>query len=138
MEWSWSTEAEQGPRAIGWFPGRSVDTSRWRNLFAGTLLMHEAAESFLREFGGLADTVARTPFDLDPCRTQGEDDRFGEWGKRIGPPLFPLGELDHGCFFLGIDEHSEIYLVETWVASCGRMPDAVGNLISSARPSRIA
>jgi hypothetical protein len=52
--------------------------------------------------------------------------------------LFPLGELDHGRFFLDIDEHSEIYLVETLVASYGRMPDAMENLISSARPSRIA
>jgi hypothetical protein len=107
--------------------------------------LHQAAESFLREFGGLAVnsggpgiTVARTPFDLDPCLANGEDDRFEKWGNDIRRSLFPLGELDHGRFFLGIDEHGEIYLIETWAASYGRMPDAMENLILGARPVSIA
>jgi hypothetical protein len=52
--------------------------------------------------------------------------------------LLPIGELDHGRFFLGIDEHAEVYLVETWVASFGRMPLALENLLSGVMPGRVA
>lgn len=51
-----------------------------------------------------------------------------------GPRLFPLSELDHGQFFPGIDEGSEICLVETWVASFGPMPHALANLILGVMP----
>lgn len=43
-----------------------------------------------------------------------------------------------GRYFLGIDEQSEIYLIETWVASFGRMPQAMDNLISGVRPTVIS
>jgi hypothetical protein len=46
----------------------------------------------------------------------------------------PIGVLNGGRFFLGIDEEGEIFLVETWVASFGRMPAALDNLISGVRP----
>ncbi|MCZ1019630.1 hypothetical protein [Streptomyces noursei] len=39
--------------------------------------------------------------------------------------------------FLGIDEGSEIYLVESWVASFGPMPHALENLILGVIPRRI-
>ncbi|GAB2459652.1 hypothetical protein GCM10027162_64180 [Streptomyces incanus] len=106
--------------------------------------MHDPAESFLQEFGGLTVNVsgpgitcARTPFELDPELACGEDDRFLEWGESIGRRLFPLGELDHGRFFLAIDEVNEIYLVETWVASFGPMPQALENLVLGVTPRRI-
>jgi hypothetical protein len=106
------------------------------------LSMHDAADAFLREFGGLAVNIsgpginrARESFELDPELTwDGEEGRFLEWGESIGRRLFPLGELDHGRFFLAIDEISEIYLVETWVASFGRMPQALENLILGVAP----
>ncbi|MGW2934055.1 SUKH-3 domain-containing protein [Streptomyces sp. NPDC001156] len=106
------------------------------------LSMHDAAEAFLREFGGLAVNVsgpgisrARQPFELDPELTWGsEEGRFLEWGESIGRQLFPVGEHDHGRFFLAIDEVSEIYLVETWVASFGPMPQALENLILGVAP----
>jgi hypothetical protein len=108
------TEGRHGPLAI------HVRSSQPR--------LHDAAEAFLQEFGGLTVNVsgpgiscARTPFELDPELAWGEDDRFTEWGEAIGRHLCPLGELDHGRFFLGIDEVGVIYLVETWVASFGAM-----------------
>lgn len=79
--------------------------------------------------GGPGITRAREPFALDPEPAWGEDDRFSEWSESIGRCLYPLGALDRGRFFLGIDEVSEIYLVETWVASFGTMPQALENLI---------
>jgi len=55
-------------------------------------------------------------------------------GDGLGHSIFPIGVLDGGRFFLGIDEEDEIFLVETWVASFGRMPAALENLISRVRP----
>ncbi|MFD4955150.1 SUKH-3 domain-containing protein [Streptomyces sp. NPDC058451] len=81
--------------------------------------------------------VAREPFELDPELAWGEDDRFSEWSDSIGRRLVPLGELDHGRYFLGIDENSEIYLVASWIAGFGPMPQALENLILGVKPRRI-
>ncbi|MET8783940.1 SUKH-3 domain-containing protein [Streptomyces sp. NPDC004589] len=142
---SWSPETGEVLEASGWTPGRKVSTDHWRSMFeAAGLAMHDAAEVFLQEFGGLTVNVsgpgiscARTPFELDPELAWGEDDRFAEWGESIGHRLFPLGELDHGRFFLAIDEVGVIYLVETWVASFGPMPQAMENLVLGVAPRRI-
>jgi len=107
--------------------------------------MHEAAERFLTEFGclfvnikGPGVTCARTPFELDPQLAEGEEDRFEDLGEDIGHSLFPLGELDHGRFFLGIDETGEIYLLGDRDATFGRMPGAMENLILGVRPEDVA
>ncbi|MFJ5050523.1 SUKH-3 domain-containing protein [Streptomyces sp. NPDC088719] len=141
----WSPEVRKVLKASGWRPGRRKDVGRWRLMFERSgLAMHDAAESFLREFGGLTVrisgpgiTCAREPFELDPRLALGEEDRFLEWGEEMGRHLFPIGELDHGRFFLGIDEATEIYLVETWVASFGPMPEALENLILGMAPRPI-
>ncbi|WP_327360112.1 MULTISPECIES: SUKH-3 domain-containing protein [unclassified Streptomyces] len=59
------------------------------------------------------------------------------WPVGVVVGLYPLGELDHGRFFLGIDEVGVIYLVETWVASFGPMPHAMENLVLGVVPRRI-
>ncbi|MFE2581540.1 SUKH-3 domain-containing protein [Streptomyces sp. NPDC059378] len=141
----WSQEVLEVLEASGWTAGRRVDTAGWRSRFEAVgIVMHDAAEKFLQEFGGLIVNIggpgincAREPFELDPELAWGEDDRFSEWSDSLGRRLFPLGELDHGRFFLGIDEDSEIYLVETWVASFGSMPHALENLILGVMPRRI-
>ncbi|MFC3410235.1 SUKH-3 domain-containing protein [Streptomyces lusitanus] len=63
--------------------------------------MHDAAEAFLQEFGGLTVNVsgpgiscAHTPFELNPEPAWGEDGRFMEWGETIGRRLYPLREMD--------------------------------------------
>lgn len=142
---SWSPEVDEVLEASGWTRDRQADTGRWRSMFETVgLAMHDAAEAFLQEFGGLTVNVsgpgiscARTPFELDPELTWGEHDRFLERGESVGRRLFPLGELDHGRFFLAIDEVHEIYLVETWVASFGPMPQALENLVLGVAPRRI-
>ena len=89
-------------------------------------------------FGWIREHSPRTrAIELDPELAWGEDDRFSEWSDALGRELFPLGVLDRGRFFLGIDERSEIYLVEGWVASFGAMPHAFENLILGVRPRRI-
>jgi hypothetical protein len=138
-----SAESQSVLRDAGWEPGRRVDISDWVRPFerAG-IEAHEAARMFLSEFGGIAVSIsgpgvnkAREPFELDPLLCYGEDDRFIDWSRQIERALFPIGVLDSGRFFLGIDEYSEIYLVETWIASFGRMPDALDNLIRGVRPA---
>ncbi|MDI9889007.1 SUKH-3 domain-containing protein [Streptomyces sp. HNM0645] len=142
---SWLPEVREVLEASRWFPECVVDTSIWRSASerAG-LAWHDAAEGFLKEFGGLTVNIsgpgiscARTPFELDPELARGEEDRFTEWGETIGRSLVPLGELDHGRFFLAIDESGEIYLVETWVASFGPMPQALENLVLDVAPLTI-
>ncbi|MEU8819266.1 SUKH-3 domain-containing protein [Actinoplanes sp. NPDC048796] len=109
-------------RRAGWFPGRRVDTTPWRDAVDG-ITMHPAARAFLAEFGGLAvdvhgfgRTAAKEPFEVDPALCAGEEDRFREWSEILGRSLYPLGELDHGRFFLGIDDRGSLYLVVDWLA----------------------
>jgi hypothetical protein len=139
---AFSRPSEDELRAAGWHPGRQVDPVP---LFGGLditgLFVHPAALEFMAEYGGLALTpdgpgvsLARQHFTLDPALCAGEEGRFIEWGQQLGRALVPVGDLDHGRFFLGIDEHSEVYLVETWVASFGPMPRALENLLSGVRP----
>jgi hypothetical protein len=131
--------------ASGWTPGRRVDTTAWRSRFESVgLVMHAAAETFLQEFGGLVVDIsgpgiscAREPFEIDPELAWAEEDLFAHWSDFLGRRLYPLGELDRGRFFLGIDEKSEIYLVATWIAGFGPMPHALENLVRGVKPRRI-
>lgn len=58
----------------GWTVGRPVDTTDWRSMFEAVgIVMHDAAEAFLQEFGGLTVSIggpgasrAREPFKLNP------------------------------------------------------------------------
>ncbi|MFE0732711.1 hypothetical protein ACFW2X_31630 [Streptomyces antibioticus] len=78
--------------------------------------------------------------DLFPLRPRQADRRGGplrrlERGDRSRP--LPIGGLDHGRFFLGIDENSEICLVETWPAAFGPAQDAPEKLILGIAPQHI-
>ncbi|MEV7239490.1 SUKH-3 domain-containing protein [Streptomyces sp. NPDC051020] len=67
----------------------------------------------------------------------GEEDRFADWSSTVGRDIFPIGELDEGRFFLGIDETGEIYLIETWVATFGPVREALEKLVLGVSPRRI-
>lgn len=142
---AFSREVEEELRAAGWEPERSVNAAEWLSTYElRGIVVHEAAKKFLAEFGGLKFLLsgpgvssAREPFELDPMLCLGEEDRFSEWGADIGHSLFPIGELAEGRYFLGIDEEEAIYLVETWIASFGKMPEAMENLILGLQPVTI-
>ncbi|MFI2490263.1 SUKH-3 domain-containing protein [Promicromonospora kroppenstedtii] len=127
----------------GWFPGRAVDVDRWAGLLQDEgIELHAAAVAFLREFGGLVVdesgpgiSRAREPFILDPAACDGEGDRFLEWSEELGRRIVPVGELDQGRFLLGLDETSELYLVETFVATFGRMPAGLERLVRGVMPA---
>jgi len=140
-----SAEVEHALRAAGWTPGRATGVDGWIGLFeADGLTAHEAALAFLREFGGLSFELAgpgvnraKAPFTLDPAQCVGEGDRFAEFGEEIDRALFPIGVLDRGALFLGIDQNAEIYAVETWIGSFGTMPEALENLVLGVAPTEL-
>ncbi|MFD9704138.1 SUKH-3 domain-containing protein [Lentzea sp. NPDC059081] len=138
-----SPEVRESLLKAGWTPGRRVDTVRWTSGFtAAGLPPHAAAVEFLAEFGGLSfspvdDWSLGSRFEFDPLLCIGEEDRFHEWSADLGSRLFPLGEFDGGRYFLGIDEERTVYLVETWLASFGRGPQAVENLIRRVPPENV-
>lgn len=139
-------ETERALRVSGWRPGRRVDTSSWRErLEGGGFRWNAAADRFLVEFGGLAVdisgpgiTSAREPFELDPLLVEGEDDRFADWAEVVGESIAPVGELDAGRYFLGVSESGDLYLVADWLASFGRIPEALESLILGKSPMPIA
>lgn len=141
-------ETERTLRSVGWFPGRRVDTDLWRVSFARTgLTMHQAAQAFLAEFGGLQAgnqgggiTRAREAFDLDPMNLwSSEEDRFAAWNDARRTTIFPIGELAHGVTLLGIDEHAELFTVEPFrLATFGRLPAGLDGLVLGAVPERVA
>ncbi|MFJ3407275.1 SUKH-3 domain-containing protein [Promicromonospora sp. NPDC090134] len=126
----------------GWFPGRSVSIDSWVALLSAEgIEVHRAAAEFLAEFGGLVAehegpgiSRARESFDFDPEACVGEGDRFIEWSQDLGREIVPVGSLDDGRFFLGLDENSELYSVEAFVASFGRMPSGMINLVRGVMP----
>ena len=132
-------------RDAGWRPGRRAYVESWIEQFEQRgCPATDAAVGFLVEFGGLDVLIsgkginrAREPFDLDPVLCAGEEDRFIEWGQAIGRSLFPIGVLGSYRKCLGIDEFSEIYLIEMQVASFGRMPDAMEALVLGRMPLRL-
>lgn len=80
----------------------------------------------------------RERFEVDPTLCLGEEGRFLEWGNVIGRRIAPLGELGTYRLFLGMDEQSGVCLVITWVASYGRMPQAIENLVLGVKPTVVA
>ncbi|MER5344749.1 SUKH-3 domain-containing protein [Streptomyces mirabilis] len=57
----WSPQVLEVLEASGWAAGRQVDTAGWRSMFEAVgIVMHDAAEAFLQEFGG-ADREHRWP-----------------------------------------------------------------------------
>jgi hypothetical protein len=141
-----SAEAHAILCAAGWFPERHVDTAAWNSSFVETgLQMPPPAAAFLGQFGGLAfDLVgsgATHPYcscEIDPMVAwHSEEERFVKWSRLIGRNIFPTGELDRGRALLGMDESAELYLVSTTIASFGRMPLALDNLICGIMPRAI-
>jgi hypothetical protein len=137
-----SPEVDAVLRHEGWFPGRSVDVSLWSELFLDNdVVMHSAAREFLVEFGGIAlDVVgpgvnmAKAPSQFDPVLCRGEGEVFAEWSQEIGMEIFPIGAYDLGRYLLGITSDGEVLLVEGWLASFGRLPQAIEGLVLGIRP----
>lgn len=145
MEARFSPDVAGVLQSFGWFPERAVDPAPWTRSFEERgISASQEVRHFLARFGGLDIAVtgpgvncAREPFALDPHLCLGEEERFSGWGKELGVQLFPIGELDSGRFFLGMDEQGVIYLVADWIARFGPWPEAIDSLIRGVAPERI-
>jgi hypothetical protein len=135
--------------AVGWHTDRVVDTARWEAelLADGFPPLHPAALRFLGEFGGIdvpaggpGVTRARESFTIEPALCIGEADRFIQLGESIRRAIAPIGELAGetcACAFLGIDEQQALYVVNSRLATFGRMPQAMDRLALGYMPQRI-
>lgn len=144
-----SRKTRHGLLDAGWYPGRNIDTEPWGTVLIadGFPPLHDAARKFLAEYGGLSFrlsgpgvTCAREPFNLVPTACLGEADRFAAWSERVNRTIVPIGETAETCAyaFLGIDERGEILHVVNWLATYGRLPDALDGLIRGYMPRTIA
>lgn len=114
-----SAESERTLRHAGWYPGRTVDTESWRvPMEQDGFVFPEVAVRFLTEFHGLSFpdngagiSRARAPFEFDPLLVLGDEDSFSAWAADLGRAVAPLGELDRGRFYLGMDELGGIYRI---------------------------
>lgn len=138
----WNPQVEEALSRAGWVADREVDISAWCSRLEETgIQLHDAFKAFIREFGGLAFDArgegvdrAREQFQLDPTLAVGEEDRFSEWSELTGTSIVPIGELDHGRYFLGIDDLGKIYLVADWLAAFGVGPEGLERLILGRQP----
>ncbi|MGW2095249.1 SUKH-3 domain-containing protein [Promicromonospora sukumoe] len=129
----------------GWIPERSISIDPWAaQLWDEGVEVHAAAAAFLAEFGGLTVehrgpgiSRARESFAIDPEECVGECDRFLEWSQDLGRQIVPVGSLSDGRFFLGLDEGSELYLVEAFVKTFGPMPVAMDRLVLGVMPEAV-
>jgi SUKH-3 immunity protein len=80
------------------------------------------------------------PVYLTADEAVGPDERLFRFdlAEAIGRQLFPLGELNEGRQFLGIDEYGVIYVVETWVANFGPWSEALIGLVRGHMPVDVA
>jgi hypothetical protein len=114
----WSELTWRVLRSAAWYPERSVPVDRWEpELRAAGFVLHDAARSFLAEFGGLridqagpGRTAARSPFALDPEAALHDFEVFDDLGDQAGAPLYPVGAVGRGVSYLGMTAGGAVYL----------------------------
>jgi hypothetical protein len=125
--------------ASGWTPGRSAPLGDLPSDF----VLFPAAESVLREFGGLrvggvgpGQECATSDLLVQPAAGEGLSDHTGLTTPN-GTMLFPMGEFHHGHGYLLIDERGAIYsffdAVEFYASSFER---ALSQLVLGLHPEQ--
>ena len=114
-----SEQTIQYLRRAGWTPGSVVDTNSFEELLTRAgFVAHDAALTFLREFGGLtiqhphakvADMTDDMHFDLSIVVKHVVPADVDAYGKVIGRKLCPIGEAARGYLMLMMDEQGAVY-----------------------------
>ncbi|MFC8001763.1 SUKH-3 domain-containing protein [Streptomyces olivaceus] len=116
----WTTRTDRVLQRAGWHPGRRVPTATWEAILRerGAFVIHDAAQRFLSEFGGLvtyglpADSITTaSAVRFDPLMAEWQDERFAWAGREAGVSLYPVGAADEGASLLGMCEGGVLYLV---------------------------
>ncbi|MGP3926320.1 SUKH-3 domain-containing protein [Streptomyces sp. 8N616] len=115
----WSEKTERVLRAHGWYPGRSVPTATWESILQehDGFEIHEAAQRFLSEFGGVGiphpepgKTRAWMVFHLDPLLARWDHEIFEDLGEQAGAYLYPVGMAAQGNQYLGMASNGAVYI----------------------------
>ncbi|MEV7216678.1 SUKH-3 domain-containing protein [Kitasatospora cineracea] len=142
-------------KQAGWHPGRWE--IRQAELWADALVAYggplepqhavfPAAIEAWAEFGGLAfdvpgpgDTLARTPFLLDPRCGLHAPRTLTDLGRALDTRLAPLGEELYGQALLAVDEQGRVYSLDhTGEWFLGDSVDrAIGTLVLGRAPHRL-
>ncbi|WP_091053384.1 SUKH-3 domain-containing protein [Glycomyces sambucus] len=133
----WSDESSEILSLGGWFPGRSIDITCWTDWLEDSgFVIHDPFRSFIAEFGeieieqsGPGIAFRRSTVEFDPSLARGEEERFLEWSMQVHKQIIPIGELDQGRYFLGLDEDFSFYLVVDWLARFGAGKEGLDNLL---------
>ncbi|RDD84382.1 SUKH-3 domain-containing protein [Streptomyces parvulus] len=116
----WSARTDTLLRRAGWRPDRAVPTATWESLLRerGDFAPHDAARSFLAEFGGLITsgwpTDARrhtSAIRFDPLVAEWQEERFARVSRELRTTLYPVGAADDGASLLGLGEGGALYLL---------------------------
>ncbi|MFB7949919.1 SUKH-3 domain-containing protein [Kitasatospora phosalacinea] len=142
-------------KQAGWHPGRWEirQAEQWADAlvaYGGPLepqhAVFPAAIEAWAEFGGLAfdvpgagDTLARTPFLLDPRCGLHAPRTLADLGRALDTRLAPLGEELYGQALLAIDERGRVYSLDhTGEWYLGPSVDrAIGTLVLGHAPHRL-
>jgi hypothetical protein len=145
----WTEETERRLRAAGWHPERreTAKVEAWRIALESPegFCMSAAARAALEELGGLRAAArgpglecARGSFVLDPELAWGEEDRFGGFSRPLAGGMFPLGEVDGGHAFLGIDEAGVVYTVGDGISRLGdSVYAALDSILQGRQPTLV-
>lgn len=129
-------------RRAGWEESRRISVDGWRAVLEEEGFgLNDAAEQFLAEFGGISvpdggpgQTMYRASFAFDPTLCLGEEDRFAEWSEVLGSVISPIGELEEGRFFLGMDSRGTIYVIADRLGRLGAQESALDALALGRAP----
>jgi hypothetical protein len=115
----YSEQTLQCLRRAGWTPGSIVDITTFEALLTEAgFCAHDAALTFLREFGGLriqyphaklAGMTDDMHFDPSIIVKHVVSDDVDAYGKVIGRKLCPIGEAARGYLVLMMDEQGAVY-----------------------------
>ncbi|GGW91081.1 SUKH-3 domain-containing protein [Streptomyces lomondensis] len=141
----WPEETDRVLRAGGWFPGRSVPTQTWESILlqTGEFEIHDAARSFLSEFGAVSvsyrepwDSMPWMEFSLDPLLALWDAEIIDDLAEQAGVDLYPIGMRDRGNQHLAMAEDGSVYAGMDSVWLLAPTPDeALQKLTSRIQPT---
>lgn len=115
----WSPLTKRVLRSSGWHSARRLPRPDWESALRerGGFEIHEAARSFLAEFGGLRSDewtpgpiMPQSPYRFDPLTAEVEGETFADFSEQAGAHLYPIGTADSGTSFLGIAPSGAVYI----------------------------
>ena len=130
---------EKSLKNAGWFPGRRVDTSGYKRVLSDNENpLHECAQQFLSEFGGLH---VQTPkkgqdFQIDPALATKnyhiDAEGLSDYNSSVGTPLCCIGVASRALMLLLMDRTGRVFaVIDDLIFLAGHSPRAALELLCS-------